>query len=373
MSDIPYSVKYRPKNFDDVIGQDVVVQVLANAFKNKSLHHAYVLGGKYGCGKTSCARILAAMENNDDGPTLNPNPESKNCKEIFAGTSIDVKEVDAASHRGIEDIRQISKDIRFSPTECRVKYVIIDEAHSLTGFAAEAALKMIEEPPPGVRFLLCTTDPHLLKDTIHSRCIQLKFHKVSWNLLSQHVEKIANLENIEYEPDALKIAARTADGSVRNVLQNLQTLVNYAGGKKITTEHAKEILGAVDDRLFFNLIESIIDIKTISGMQVIEGLLRDGRRAEEVINGLHQHLRNLLLTKTCSDNLSSFGFTDEDVKRYRFQAEKIKTEIVLEMMSALIETNRGLVFNLDPQILLEKFFIQMIIFKTRFDAKKIKK
>lgn len=363
------SVKYRPKNLTDLIGQSVVVTSLTNGFKNKTLHHAYIMAGKFGCGKTSAARILAAMENCLEGPTLTPCGKCQNCQEIFAGKSLDVRELDAASNGSIERIREIAKDIRYSPVNCKVKYLIFDEAHRLTGAAAEASLKMIEEPPEGVRFILATTDPHLLKDTIHSRCITFKFHKVNWNEMYDNLKKVVSAEKIDIEENALKLAARTADGSVRNSLVNLQTLVNFAGNSKITLENAKLVLGAIDEKAFFTLVESALEVNTPKGMQTIEELFKDGCAAGEVMNGYLSHLRNLLLAKTCANDLSSLGFMEEDAARYKHQSKSCNTELILQMMNFLEDVSHGLEHNLDPQTLFEKHLIETIIWKKKYEAK----
>lgn len=369
MSDNALSVKYRPRKLADVIGQSVVVTSITNAFKSGTLHHAYIFGGKFGCGKTSVARILAAMDNCSGGPSLEPCGKCQNCVDILTGKSLDVRELDAASNGNIERIREIAKDIRMAPTTCRVKYIILDEAHRLTGAAAEAALKMIEEPPPDVRFILATTNPHLLKDTIHSRCITFKFQKVSWGELTEHLKKVAAVEGLDCEENAIKLAARYSDGSVRNSLVNLQTLVNYAGGGKITFEDAKKVLGAIDDRLYFNFVDNVIKVNTPAGMQTIEELLKDGREAQEIVNGFHYHLRNLLICLTCGGDLSAMGFTEEDSKRYKHQADQVGLETVLQMMSLLVDFNRGLTLNLDPQILFEKYMIECIIWKKKAEIK----
>ena len=175
-------------------------------------------------------------------------------EQIFTGNSFDVKELDAASHRSVDDIRSIHKDLYQTPIQCRFKYVIIDEVHSLTNIAEEAALKMIEEPPDHTRFILCTTDPHKLKDTIHSRCILWAFNKVSWTEIYNHLCNIAKKENLEYEEMALKTMAKMAKGSVRDSLQNLQTVVNYVGSDKITDQQTREALGTIDEKLYFDLV-----------------------------------------------------------------------------------------------------------------------
>ena len=247
MSSIPFSLKYRPKKLDDIIGQEVVVQTLKNSFTSKNLHHAYILEGNTGSGKTTIARIMAAMENCEKGLTLEPCGICQNCREIFDGSSIDVKEIDAASNRGIDDIRALQKEIHFSPINCRVKYIILDEAHSLTGVAAESALKMIEEPPSNVRFILCTTEPEALKPTIHGRCINFNFSKISWMELYNHLVNICKLESIQYDDDAIKMMAKASKGSARNSLQNLQTVAEFAGSNKIIADSVSKSLGVIDE------------------------------------------------------------------------------------------------------------------------------
>lgn len=368
------SLKYRPRKMSEVIAQPVATTSIINAFKSKTLHNGYILAGKYGCGKTSIARIMAAMDNCSEGPTLEPCGKCQNCTEIFEGKSVDCKEVDAASAGTIENIRNIAKEIRYNPVNCRVKYLILDEAHRLTGAAAEAALKMIEEPPEGVRFILATTDPHLLKDTVHSRCITLKIHQVGWGELSQHLTNIAKLENIQSEENALRLAARTADGSVRNALVNLQTLINYCGGGLITYDAAKSALGAIDERMYFSLVEAISGgadkkINPPKGMLAIQDLLRDGKSGKEVIDGLYYHLRCLLIVKTCGGDLTPFGFTEEDIKRYTNQASTIGVSTLLEMMRQLKEVSSGLRLNLDPQNLLETYMVECIIWNKTAEAK----
>lgn len=364
-----FARKYRPKKFSDVVGQDDVVRGLTNAFKAKNLHHAYIFGGQFGCGKTSLARILAAMDNCLPKRTLEPCGTCDNCRDIFSGRSVDVKEVDAATVGSIENIRSIRDEIRQNPLTCRVKYVILDEAHRLSGPAAEAALKMIEEPPPHVRFILCTTDDHLLKDTIHSRCIPFKFNKVSWKDLEAHLKKVTEAEGFEYEDGALKIAARYSKGSVRNSLQNLQTIINYSGGAPLTAEAAKSALGAIDDSLYFNLVESMIKINVPQGMKVIESIFKGGTPAGEVLSGIHHHIRCLILAQVCSSAIPGLGMSEEEVKKIEVQASSAGLSFLLRLSSLLTDVSRRISLNLDPQSVFEEFLINGVIEKRKIDAK----
>ena len=370
MSDVAFSTKYRPHKLADVVGQDVVVRILTNSFNQKQFHHAYILEGYVGSGKTTVARIMAAMENCDKGPTLEPCGECKNCKSIFVGKSLDVKEIDAASNRSIDDIRDLQEQIRFHPLECRVKYVVLDEAHSLTGIAAEAALKMIEEPPPNVRFILATTDPQLLKPTIHSRCIILSFKRINWLELFHHVCKVADAENILYDENALKLVAKTASGSARNVLQNLQTLASYAGQDKITVEYAQTVLGGVDDVILFGLIDDIVNTNVAGAMQRIDELVVRGRNAGKIIEGLQIHLRNLILCKVCTESVAQFGITDDEAKKYLHQANQAKPDVAAMMLDLLKEVKDAVMVNMDLQSYLIKFVIKSIIFMKKMSKPK---
>lgn len=310
---------------------------------------------------TTVARIIAAMENCVKGPTQEPCGECKNCVEIFDGRSFDVRELDAASNRGVDDVRLLKKEIYQSPLECRTKYSIIDEAHSLTGIAAEAALKMIEEPPDKVRFILATTDPHKLKDTIHSRCIMWKFNKVGWAELYSHIKNIAIKEELDFDDAALKICAKSSKGSVRNALQNLQTLMNYVGGGKITVEAAKEALGAVDEKLYFDLMESIANMNAAKALYYINCLLMDGKEIGLIINGINTHVSHLLKARILQKDLSQFDFSEEEAKRYCEQSDAmVSGKALLSMMKHLREISFGINYNLDPQAELEEFVINAI-------------
>jgi DNA polymerase-3 subunit gamma/tau len=268
------ALKYRPTKLTDLIGQDSVTTTLTNAFKDKDIYTCLVFAGNFGCGKTSAARILAAMENCADGPTLEPCGHCKMCRDIFAGDSIDVREVNAASHNGIDDIRNIADFVGSGPLLARTKYVIFDEVHALSRQAVESALKVLEEPPEGVRFVLCTTDLHKLKATIQTRCMPFRFTKV---------------EKISVDDASLKIAAKLSDGSVRNSLRNLQLLKTYAGQKPITVDIAQQALGAIDDNNWFILMDAIIDRDATSGIKIIQELFSKGLDVAQILNGLTEH------------------------------------------------------------------------------------
>lgn len=245
---------------------------------------------------------------------------------------------------------------------------LVHNCHSLSSQAAEALLKAIEEPPPYVRFILATTDPHQLIDTIRSRCQVLMFNKISWAELTEHLKFVCNKEKIEFEDGALQMCARAAGGSVRNALQNLQAAVALASGGKLTLDISKKSLGAIDDNLFFHLIDAISSANAAKCMQVISALFKDGKSATEILDGFLGHLRILLRSLTCKQELSEFGLPEDAAKRYNYQASTVKISVLLNMISLLTDVGRGISLNLDPQIMMEKYVIDSIILvKTNTD------
>ena len=360
-----YALKYRPKKIGDLVGQDHVKQVLTNSISKNKFHHAYSFAGKFGCGKTSTARIFAASVNNPEGASLEPDLESDIVQRIFIGKHPDVTELDAAATRSIDDIRDIKQAIQFNPIECRKRFVIIDEAHRLTGAAAEAALKMIEEPPPNVIFILCTTDADKLKDTIHSRCMPLRFNKIAWNLIHQHLKNVADQEGLQYDDKALKIAARKSKGSLRNALQNLQMLVTFSGDEGITADIAQQALSSIDERHYFELVDAIVKPDAGEAMRVIDLMIADGRDVGEVLDGFVGHLRNLLIVKTCPSTKGLLYASDDEAKRYLHQLGQIpgsnKAGLLVEMIGFLAEVSRGISLNLNPQVMFEAFVVRSIM------------
>lgn len=370
MSDI-LATKYRPKKLSDIIGQDHAVKILTNTILSGNFHHSYIFGGFFGSGKTSSARVFAASMNSPGGPTLDPDLSSSVVQDILLGKSADVMEMDAASNRGIDDIRSLREEIKFSPIQCKYRFVILDEAQAISGHAAEAALKMIEEPPPNTIFIFATTDPQKMISTIRSRSMVLRFNKVHWSVLHSHLCKIAELEKISYDSDALKIAARRSQGSVRNSLQNLQVLSTFSGKNKITVELATEALHFIDESIFFNLIDSITGTNgskpnAAQAYKIIEDLLSGGRDIGEIVDGILGHLRNLLLISTCSQTSGLLYLTEEEKKRYTHQRQQIGNSansimFISEMIDLIAECNKQIMVNMNPQAVLENFCVKSIV------------
>jgi DNA polymerase III subunit gamma/tau len=308
---------------------------------------------------TTVARIVAAMENCKQGGK-DPCGECSNCKDIFMGKSLEVIELDAGSRGKVDDIRELHKSLYQCPVECKTKYVIIDEAHSLTGSAAEASLKMIEEPPPFVRFILCTTEPDAFKPTIHSRCILWGFKKVLWPELFNHLKMVAGKEGLEYDEHALQIIAKYSKGSVRDSLQHLQKIINYVGKEKITTEATIEALGAINESLYFDLIDGVITNNMIKAFQTVNQLFIDGKEAKIVVDGLYEHLNNLLMVRTCGSEIDKFDFTQEEIKRYNHQNTITSGNVLLKMMNLVGHISFDVEYSLNPSHSFNKFVVESV-------------
>ena len=250
-------LKYRPKTFDEIIGQPHIVQTLKNEVKDGRIANAYLFAGPRGIGKTTTARIVAKALNCVNGPTCDPCNSCASCQEIQAGNAIDVLELDGASNRGIDEIRQIRERVKYAPVHGKYKVYIIDEVHMLTEFAFNALLKTIEEPPKHVVFILATTEPYELPLTILSRCQRFNFRKISPHSVSEKVKTIAKLESVEIEEEACSLIAQLVDGSLRDAISIFDQLIPYTGGK-IRVEDVQTLLGLPSQTVFLELTDAII-------------------------------------------------------------------------------------------------------------------
>ena len=248
--------KYRPQTFTEIVGQEHVTRTLANAIQSNRVAHAYIFSGVRGVGKTTTARILAKALNCANGPTPTPDNECDSCKAIAAGTSLDVLEIDAASNRGIDQIRELREMVRYAPAASRYKVVILDEAHQLTDEASNALLKTLEEPPERVVFILATTQPEDLGDTIKSRAQLFQFRLLSFQEISDELDRVAKAEKLTIEPAAVAVLARAAEGSLRDGLSLLEQAIAYCG-ETITDAHVRELLGVVAESVLDELIDAV--------------------------------------------------------------------------------------------------------------------
>ena len=287
--------RWRPQNFDTLVGQQPVKQALTNALTSGRIAHAYLFAGPRGTGKTSTARILAKALNCDHGPTPNPCGECDNCRRIAEGSSMDVFEIDAASNRGIDEIKALRDQLAFTPVDCRYKVYIIDEVHMLTTEAFNALLKTLEEPPSHVIFILATTDPHKIPATIHSRCQRFDFRRVTVEEIVQHLAMVAQGSGLEADEDALRLIAIQSEGGMRDAL----SLLDQCGvmAKKITAVTVREVLGIVGREALRALVEAIGRQDVPSALSQLAALLEQGKDVRQIVTELIEYLRALLLFK----------------------------------------------------------------------------
>ena len=314
--------RHRPQAFDQVVGQEHVVRTLRNAVERDRVHHAYLFVGSRGTGKTSLAKILARSLNCVNGPTLSPCGECESCLAIAGGTSLDVIEMDAASNRSVEDIRDLRDRVGYAPAAGRWKVYILDEAHMLTREAWNAFLKTLEEPPPNTVFVLATTEPHKVMATIVDRCQRFDFQRPTLEQLALVVRRVADAEGIEVADGAVSAISRSASGSFRDALGTLDQLVAY-GGKSVETDDVLAVLGVAEADLILAATDAIAANDGRGALQACERLSRSGGDSSQFARDLLAHLRQLLVIRTAGEVADAFTVTAADPERLRAQADSL--------------------------------------------------
>jgi DNA polymerase III subunit gamma/tau len=337
--------RHRPGSFDEVVGQRHVVRTLRNAVEQGKVHHAYLFVGSRGTGKTSMAKILARSLNCErGGPTVTPCGECESCLTIAAGTSIDVIEMDAASNRSVDDVRDLRERVAYAPAAGRWKVYILDEAHMLTKEAWNAFLKTLEEPPPNTVFVLATTESHRVMATIADRCQRFDFQRPSLEQISEVLERVAAAESIELDDGATATIARSASGSFRDALGTLDQLVSF-GGPQVHLDSVLELLGAADAELLFGAVDAVIAEDPRGVLTQVNEMARSGRDPSQFARDLLAHLRHLLVTQTIGEAPNTFVVTATDAERLAAQAQAISAASLVrtidELSAALTAVREG--------------------------------
>ncbi|HUK99376.1 MAG TPA: DNA polymerase III subunit gamma/tau [Nitrospirota bacterium] len=355
--------KWRPQVFDDVVGQGHITQPLQNAITSGRLAHAFLFSGPRGVGKTTTARILAKAINCAQGPTPIPCGKCDSCLETAAGNSVDVIEIDGASNRGIEHIRELREAVKYAPSVGKYKVYVIDEVHMLTNEAFNALLKTLEEPPPHVIFIFATTEPQKIPATIHSRCQHYAFKRISLREIIEQLRKIADSEELTISDQGLAIIARAAEGSMRDSQSLLDQAVSYSG-KVIKDEDLQATLGSVAQNALLKFTASLLVKDAAELLKQVDELLEQGQDIHQFLSRVIEHLRNLMVIKLAKEPEQIVELPAADINALRLQAATAEVDQLLMLFDSLTKTLEEMRWSPHQRFTLEIGFIKACQLKT---------
>lgn len=377
MSYLVLARKWRPQNFEDVAGQEPITRTLKNAIKANRIAHAYLFTGVRGVGKTTAARILAKALNCQHGPTATPCNQCTQCEEITNGSSIDVLEIDGASNRGIDEIRQIIENVRYQPAKCRFKIYIIDEVHQVTKDAFNALLKTLEEPPPSVKFILATTEPQRLPETILSRCQRYDFRRISLREIVERLAAIGKSEGLNITDEALVLLAREADGSMRDaqsLLEQVLACVMPAAGEeqqsRVDAAMLHEILGLAQRKCLYDLSQAVLDGDPRRCVELVAEVINQGRDLSRLSRDLVEHFRNLLVARLSASGTGAnrgggvdvsqlLDLPDQEIADLARQAGPASVEALLDYLDFMAAGDEEVARSATPRFALEAVLIRL--------------
>ncbi|NOX37664.1 MAG: DNA polymerase III subunit gamma/tau [Calditrichaeota bacterium] len=349
--------KWRPLVFEDVVGQEHVTRTLMNALQQNRVAHAYIFAGPRGVGKTTTARLLAKAVNCERQPAVNPCNQCPSCVAITEGTSLDVIEIDGASNRGIDEIRNLRENIRFAPAASRYKIYIIDEVHMLTKEAFNALLKTLEEPPPHAIFIFATTEIHRVPLTILSRCQRFDFKRIPSRLIVQQLQKIAEKEQIQIDEESLLLIARKAEGGMRDALSILDQLISYTEGA-ITASKVRESLGLIHEELYFEFTDLMLQKADAKIIDYAQRLFEQGHDLMDFLYGLQDHFRNLLVVRS-TGSTRLLEVSDGVKQLYQEKAGNFSEKDLIHYLDILVQSENLLKFSPNPQLILELLLLKL--------------
>ncbi len=343
----------RPKNFDQVVGQEHIVKTLRNQIKTDRISHAYLFCGTRGTGKTSTAKIFAKAVNCVNPNDGQPCGECDVCMDIEKGSAMNVIEIDAASNNSVDNIRDIRDEVKYPPTEGRFKVYIIDEVHMLSAGAFNALLKTLEEPPAHVIFILATTDPQKIPVTILSRCQRFDFKRISASMIGDTLKRYMKNEKVSVSDDAVYYIARAADGAMRDALSIIDQCIAFYFGEEITLPKVLEVCGAVDLSVFFDMTDALFKQNGERCMEIIESVVSNGRDIVQFVNDLILHFRNIIVSLSVPNGSNALEFSEESAERYRKQGEEIDKGFLMELINVFSALQGHIKYSSNPRVILE--------------------
>ena len=358
MSYLVIARKWRPQTFEELIGQEQVSQTLSNAIRSNRVAHAFLFTGVRGVGKTTAARILAKALNCEQGPTPTPCNACSNCLEITAGNSVDVLEIDGASNTGVDDVREIIENVRYQPAKSRFKIYIIDEVHMLSTSAFNALLKTLEEPPPHVKFIFATTDPHKVPHTIHSRCQRYDFKRIPFRLIADQLAHIARSEGIEVSDRSLFLIAREGEGSMRDAQSLFDQMIAFAG-KTVRDEDVVAALGLADRKVLYAVCDAIVVRNPARALEMLNDLHLYGYDMRRFARELLEHFRNLSVVRLVPAGDLLPDIPDEERTEISRQAQQMSTEDLDRCFRLLLATEIEVARAPFPKLVMEMALIKL--------------
>jgi len=358
MSYLVLARKWRPQTFEELVGQEHVSRTLANAIRTNRVAHAFLFTGVRGVGKTTAARILAKALNCEQGPTPTPCNACGNCREITAGNAVDVLEIDGASNTGVDDVREIIENVRYQPAKSRFKIYIIDEVHMLSTSAFNALLKTLEEPPPHVKFIFATTDPHKVPHTIHSRCQRYDFKRIPYRLIVERLTDIARQEGVTIGEQALFLIAREGEGSMRDAQSLFDQVIAYAGNA-IADADVVAALGVADRKLLFTTVDALLRHEAPEALARLDELHVFGHDLRRFTRELLEHFRNLAVARLVPDATLLADLSDDERTETLRQAQLASTEDLDRAFRVLMATEAEVARVPYPKLVLEMTLIKL--------------
>ena len=351
--------KFRPGGFEDVKGQDHIVQTLKNQIKAERIGHAYLFCGTRGTGKTSVAKIFAKAVNCEHPVDGSPCGQCAMCQKIAEGTSMNVIEIDAASNNGVDNIREIREEVAYRPTEGKYKVYIIDEVHMLSIGAFNALLKTLEEPPEYVIFILATTEVHKIPITILSRCQRYDFKRITIDTIAARMSQLMETEHVEVEEKAIRYIAKAADGSMRDALSLLDQCIAFYLGQKLKYDDVLEVLGAVDTDIFSRMLRQVMARDVAGVLQTVEELVMQGRELSQLSADFTWYLRNLLLVRSSDDMEDVLDVSSENLARLKEEAQMIEDDALIRYIRVFSDLTSQLKYSTQKRVMLEVALIKL--------------